>query len=246
MISSASSNTRTRRLATRRRASRSPSAGACRRPAGFCGTSSIRASTRTSAGRVFDGVFDQVGGAGRGSFNHRFGQASRDAAAALQHPVSRGHVSVHRRRQTDPVTGQPTALLARAERSGTVPKFFHLLTNSEYFNRAGSLVHTDATERATSSRPRPAASTWSPPRRTSSGPFPPCRIPDRDFLGGALNPLDYCARHPRALSRARRWVVDGLAPPPSRYPRCADGTLTPPERAGWPKVPGFTLPLDRR
>ena len=29
--------------------------------------------------RVFDGVFDQVGGAGRGSFNHRFGQASRDA-----------------------------------------------------------------------------------------------------------------------------------------------------------------------
>ena len=32
--------------------------------------------------RVFDGVFDQVGGAGRGSFNHRFGQASRDA---LQH-----------------------------------------------------------------------------------------------------------------------------------------------------------------
>ena len=28
---------------------------------------------------VFDGVFDQVGGAGRGSFNHRFGQASRDA-----------------------------------------------------------------------------------------------------------------------------------------------------------------------
>src|SRR5216683_750482 len=29
--------------------------------------------------KVFDGVFDQVGGAGRGSFNHRFGQASRDA-----------------------------------------------------------------------------------------------------------------------------------------------------------------------
>jgi hypothetical protein len=29
--------------------------------------------------KVFDGMFDQVGGAGRGSFNHRFGQASRDA-----------------------------------------------------------------------------------------------------------------------------------------------------------------------
>lgn len=31
---------------------------------------------------VFDGIIDQVGGAGRGSFNHRFAQASRDA---LQH-----------------------------------------------------------------------------------------------------------------------------------------------------------------
>ena len=32
--------------------------------------------------RVFDGVFDQVGGAGRGSFNHRFGQRR---ATQLQH-----------------------------------------------------------------------------------------------------------------------------------------------------------------
>jgi len=45
--------------------------------------------------------------------------------------------------QTDPVTGSTDGLLARARQSGTVPKMFHLLTNSEYFNRAGSLVHTD-------------------------------------------------------------------------------------------------------
>ena len=67
--------------------------------------------------RVFDGVFDQVGGAGRGSFNHRFGQASRDA---LQHfnilfpvdlfPFTDGP-------STDPETGATDSLLARAERS---------------------------------------------------------------------------------------------------------------------------------
>src|SRR5439155_1600147 len=85
------------------------------------------------------------GGAGRGSFNHRFGQASRDA---LQHfnilfpvdlfPFTDGP-------STDPETGVVDSLLGRAERTGTAPKTFHLLTNSEYFNRAGSLVHTDAT-----------------------------------------------------------------------------------------------------
>jgi hypothetical protein len=80
---------------------------------------------------VFDGVFDQVGGAGRGSFNHRFGQASRDA---LQHfnilfpvdlfPFTDGP-------STDPETGVVDSLLGRAARTGTAPKIVHLLTNSE-------------------------------------------------------------------------------------------------------------------
>src|SRR5439155_12848540 len=95
--------------------------------------------------RVFDGVFDQGGGAGRGSVNHRFGQASRDALQYFNilfpvdlFPFTDGP-------ETDPETGAVDSLLARAERTGTAPKVFHLLTNSEYFNRAGSLVHTDPT-----------------------------------------------------------------------------------------------------
>jgi hypothetical protein len=39
-----------------------------------------------------------------------------------------------------------------------------------------------------------------------------------------------------------RWVVDDVPPPPSAYPQIADGTLTPPDRAGWPAIPGFELP----
>ena len=81
-----------------RRACASRSAGACRRADGSCVTSSIRASTRTSRGAsVFDGVFDQVGGAGRGSFNHRFGQASRDALQHFNILFPGRSVSVHRR-----------------------------------------------------------------------------------------------------------------------------------------------------
>jgi hypothetical protein len=71
---------------------------------------------------VFDGVVDSRGGAGRGSFNHRFAQASRDA---LEHfnmlypvdmfPFADGP-------ETDPLTGQTSGLLDHAERSGTTPK----------------------------------------------------------------------------------------------------------------------------
>ncbi len=193
--------------------------------------------------RVFDGVLDEKGGAGRGSFNHRFAQASRDA---LEHfnilypvdmfPFSDGV-------QADPETGKSDGLLVRAEKSGVAPKIFHILTNSEYYNRAGSLIHTDVT----------GARDVAPPANSriylvSGAPhiiaaFPPVSNRSGTLVGRAvMNPLDY---RPvvRALFQAmNEWVTSGVAPPSSRYPLIADGTLVPRERAGWPAIPGFALP----
>lgn len=192
---------------------------------------------------VFDGVFDQVGGAGRGSFNHRFGQQSRDQLQHfnIQYPVDMFPFSDDD--QTDAVTGATDGLLARARRTKTVPRMVHLLTNSEYFNRAGSLVHTDVT--GTRDVPPPATSriymVASAPHIV--GPFPPAPFADQDFVGQAdMNPLVYTPVI-RAVFRALdRWIVDGVEPPPSRYPTLADGTLTAPEAAGWPVIPGVTMP----
>src|SRR3954462_6725096 len=193
--------------------------------------------------KVFDGVFDQVGGAGRGSFNHRFGQASRDA---LQHfnilfpvdlfPFTDGP-------STDPESGATDSLLGRAERTGTAPKMFHLLTNSEYFNRAGSLVHTDATGAKDGDLPANTRVYMTASAPHGPGPFPPSSNVGGGMTGRAmLNPLNYSPAV-RALFRAMdRWIVDRVAPPPSAYPTIADGTLTPPAGAGWPAVPGFQLP----
>src|SRR6185295_10354078 len=193
--------------------------------------------------RVFDGVFDQVGGAGRGSFNHRFGQASRDA---LQHfnilfpvdlfPFTDGP-------STDPESGVTDSLLGRAERTGTAPKVFHLLTNSEYFNRAGSLVHTDPAGTKDADLPANTRVYMIASAPHGPGPFPPASNRGGGMVGrAALNPLNYSPAV-RALFRALdRWVAEDVAPPPSAYPRIADGTLTAPSRAGWPAVPGFPLP----
>lgn len=195
--------------------------------------------------RVFDGVFDQVGGAGRGSFNHRFGQASRDALHHFNilYPVDLFPFTDGL--ETDPETGVTDGLLARAEASHTTPKVFHLLTNSEYFNRAGSLVHTtpDGTRDAVMPDTIRIYLIASAPHVV--GAFPPAANPSGDPPGQApMNPLDYSAPI-RALFRALdRWVVEDASPPPSRYPRIADGTLTSAERAGWPKIPGVRMPLD--
>ena len=192
---------------------------------------------------VFDGVFDQVGGAGRGSFNHRFGQASRDALQFFNilfpvdlFPFTDGP-------ETDPETGIADSLLGRAARSGTAPKVFHLLTNSEYFNRAGSLVHTDPTGTRDADLPANTRIYTIASAPHGPGPFPPASNSGGGMVGrAALNPLNY-APVTRALFRALdRWVSEDIEPPPSAYPRVADGTLTPPDRAGWPAIPGFALP----
>jgi Alpha/beta hydrolase domain len=193
--------------------------------------------------KVFDGVFDQVGGAGRGSFNHRFGQASRDALQYFnilypvdQFPFTDGP-------ETDPETGAVDSLLARAERTGTAPKLFHLLTNSEYFNRAGSLVHMDPTGTRDASLPPNTRVYMIASAPHGPGPFPPSSNRSGDLVGrAALNPLNYSFAT-RALFRALdRWVAEDVAPPPSAIPTIADGTLTTADKAGWPAIPGYQLP----
>jgi hypothetical protein len=193
--------------------------------------------------KVFDGVFDQVGGAGRGSFNHRFGQASRDALQYFNilfpvdlFPFTDGP-------STDPESGAIDSVLARAERTGTAPKVFHLLTNSEYFNRAGSLVHTDPTGARDAELPANTRVYMIASAPHGPGPFPPSSNVGGGMTGRALlNPLNYSPAV-RALFRALdRWIVDDVAPPPSAYPRLSDGTLTSPAKAGWPAVPGYQLP----
>ena len=44
----------------------------------------------------FDGIWSHVAGGGRGSFNHRFAQPSRDARPQLQLPLPDRHLPVHR------------------------------------------------------------------------------------------------------------------------------------------------------
>src|SRR3954467_9309621 len=193
--------------------------------------------------RVFDGVFDQVGGAGRGSFNHRFGQASRDALQYFNilfpvdlFPFTDGP-------STDPENGRVDSLLGRAERTGTAPKVFHLLTNSEYFNRAGSLVHTDPAGTRDADLPANTRVYMIASAPHGPGPFPPASNVGGGMTGRAmLNPLN-SSPAVRALFRALdRWIGDDVAPPPSAIPKIADATLTSPARAGWPAIPGYQLP----
>jgi hypothetical protein len=189
--------------------------------------------------QVFDGVIDEVGGAGRGSFNHRFGQASRDAEEFFNflYPVDMFPFTDGPERDLE--TGQTDALLARAEARHVAPKVFHILSNSEYFNRGGSLVHTD-----------PAGQRdLEPPAGTriyviASGPhfFGPFPTEQAANLAAPLNPINRNLVVRALLKALDAWVTEGVEPPPSQLPHISDGTLTTREKAGWPRIPTVLFP----
>ena len=91
--------------------------------------------------RAFDGVMAHVAGGGRGSFNHRFAQPSRDAHPYVNflHPTD--IFPFTDAEQTDPETGLTDGLTHRIKPEFR-PKIFYTNSAYEYWGRAASLIHT--------------------------------------------------------------------------------------------------------
>ena len=94
-------------------------------------------------GRIaFDGVMSHVAGGGRGSFNHRFAQPSRDAHPYMNflHPTD--IFPFTDRAQSDRETGREDGILTHALKREFWPKIFYTNSAYEYWGRAASLIHT--------------------------------------------------------------------------------------------------------
>lgn len=91
--------------------------------------------------RVFDGMLIHSAGAGRGSFNHRFAQPSRDAHrySAFFYPTDLFPFSSHTQR--DPETDRQDGLVETYDSRRMLPRIFYTNTGYEYWGRAASLVH---------------------------------------------------------------------------------------------------------
>ena len=97
---------------------------------------------------MFDGVIAHVAGAGRGSFNHRFAQPSRDGHPYLNIFYPTDIFPFTDVAQKDPETGATDGLLAHAGAPELLPKIFYTNSEYEYWGRAASLIHTTIDGRA--------------------------------------------------------------------------------------------------
>lgn len=194
---------------------------------------------------VFDGVLAHTAGAGRGSFNHRFAQPSRDGHrnSAFFYPTDLFPFSG--RSQRDPESGRRDGLLRKlSEGGGTAcPKVFYTNTGYEYWGRAGSLLHTSL-DGSADVPPLDCERIY----HLASGqhfvrgfdPREEHRVPGTNAYRG--NPLDFLATERALLVALQDWVERGTSPPPSRYPTIDEGTLVDCTEVAFPKIPGVQLP----
>ncbi|PYN93463.1 MAG: hypothetical protein DMD91_29945 [Candidatus Rokuibacteriota bacterium] len=188
---------------------------------------------------VFDGLFVHTAGAGRGSFNHRFAQPSRDAHrfSAFFYPTDLYPFSG--RAQRDPETGLTDGLLTHEPH---LPKVFYTNTGYEYWGRAASLIHTTPNGDADV---EPLANERI--YHLAGGQhfvvdWPPSSPTSNDVVAYRGSPLDFRPALRSLLVRLVEWVRDGRAPPPSAYPRLEAGTLVAVDRVRAPAIPGLSWP----
>ena len=193
---------------------------------------------------VFDGLIAHVAGAGRGSFNHRFAQPSRDAqpTSSLFYPTDLFPFTDAPLKS--PVPGAPAeGLLDASKASGTLPKIFYTNTSYEYWSRASSLIHTTPDGQRDVKPPENVRIYFLAGLQHFSGPFPPAHSDLLDLRGQQKqnpNPIVWLWR--ALLTDLDEWVRDGQLPPPSAYPAIADQTLVSLEGLRFPAPPGIRPP----
>ncbi|WP_044559569.1 alpha/beta hydrolase domain-containing protein [Azospirillum sp. B4] len=195
---------------------------------------------RDEEGRpAFDGAYAQVPGSGKGSFNQRFGQATRHFSPLVEQIYYSDAFPFTTTPSTDPVSGASGSMLDGARAAGLLPKMIFANTSAEYWNRSASLLHTtpdgaaDATIAPSARIYLLAGSQHYVGRSHERAPFTAC-----------VNTTNHYPVERALIVALDNWVQGKGQPPASAVPSLADGTLVVAEayKAAFPKVPGLTPP----
>jgi hypothetical protein len=195
--------------------------------------------------QVMDGVIAHVAGAGRGSFNHRFAQPSRDSQPMSSIFFPTDLFPFTDLPETDPVTGETAGLLDAATKSHTAPRIFYTNTSYEYWGRSAALIHTSPDGRQDAAIAGNTRIYFFAGLQHFSAGFPPQKTTpgNPDYTAQQRNNPNPIRWFWRALiTDMNEWVSDGVEPPASVYPRIADKTLV----ITWtfPRIPGVSMPHD--
>ena len=194
-------------------------------------------------GRIaLDGVLAHVAGAGRGSFNYRFAQPSRDAQPTSSIFFPTDVFPFTDLPEKDPVTAETKGLLDLATAEKVVPKIFFSNTSYEYWGRAAALIHVSADGKQDVPISDNVRIYHFTGLQHFSVPFPSEKGVG-DLLGQHPEsplPIRYFWR--AMIANMDAWVRSNTSPPESNFPKIANGTLVSLQNWTFPGIPGINRP----
>jgi hypothetical protein len=189
--------------------------------------------------QVFDGVLPHVSGAGRMWMNYRFANVVAPAGQQYEEHFNRAdHFPFSYAECTDHLTGRTDAILKRPD---TDPLVIHTQTATEYWQRRGSLVHTDTEGNDLEQPENVRVFLWSSSQHFAD---PNLKSPSKGVCQNNGNVVATSMLFRAMLDAMDRWATDGTTPPDSRIPTRADGTLATIEEWSdqFPHIPSVSTP----
>lgn len=187
--------------------------------------------------RVFDAIAPHVAGGGRVTLNYRFAQPGRYPREHMDHLYPSDQFPFAYRVTTDALTGKTDGVLRRAD---TDPLVFHTQSSSEYWERRGSLVHTDSHGNDLEDSPGARVYLFSGSQHMSD----PLNGPQEGSYRHLSNPNKAGPPLRALLDALDAWATNGTPPPDSRVPSLDAETGAPADAvaATFPGVPGVSCP----
>ena len=188
--------------------------------------------------KVFDGVMAHVAGAGRGSFNVRFAQPSRDGHPFLNTLYPSDVFPFTDLEETDPVTGAKGGLLTHAGKPEDWPKIFYTNSSYEYYGRDAALIHISPDGKKDAPLAPNTRVYFFAGGQHGPAAFPPPHNGTQNSSNP--NPYTWCMR--ALLLAMTSWITNDAAPPASLYPRVSADQAVALGAVQFPKVPGIAFP----
>ncbi|SMP62585.1 alpha/beta hydrolase domain-containing protein [Noviherbaspirillum suwonense] len=170
--------------------------------------------------KVFDGVFNWIGGGNGLGLNYRFAQAGRTERNRQNHLNAEGVFPFSYTTTTDPLSGKTDGRNVRCTATGTCPVVINVISGNEYWVKGGSLLTTDPATGADVREPANVRNYYiAGSQHGNASPTTAAPTTCTQF-GSGVDPNPAL----RALFVALDQWVDGTQPPPSAVPSTAAGT----------------------
>ena len=170
--------------------------------------------------KVFDGVFNWIGGGNGLGLNYRFAQSGRTERNRQNHLNAEGVFPFSYSTTTDPLSGKTDGRNVRCTATNTCPAVMNVVSGNEYWVKGGSLLTTDPTTGADVREPANVRNYYiAGSQHGNASPTTAAPTTCTQF-GSGVDPNPVL----RALFVALDQWVDGTPPPPSAVPGTTDRT----------------------